>query len=263
MAFIQRVPPRCKHRLPHRKRLGNTQRASAPSIPPPAATSAVGTCAHRAQGSVPVCPSPLLPPTRVVSAQPQRRGSGATALHFQSSPVWCAWPVRTWTWHQDGVKQVVCRRCTIHGWLLPGRLGVVLLVAAALMCSVVCQPLLPAYRSLSTYTLISSERSALVDLYAATSGASWSHNTGWVDSSGGSDPCVNAWYGIVCWNGGQPTRVEYVKGVCRLCVLARMHVQQRRTTYRASVVAVVTAQVHPPVCQQAIWHDSRVIQSLG
>ncbi len=43
-----------------------------------------------------------------------------------------------------------------------------------------------------------AQRAALVDLYMATSGSTWSINTGWKDHTTASDPCDNGWYGVIC-----------------------------------------------------------------
>jgi hypothetical protein len=43
-----------------------------------------------------------------------------------------------------------------------------------------------------------AQRAALVDLYMATSGSTWSINTGWANHATGSDPCDNGWSGVEC-----------------------------------------------------------------
>ena len=43
---------------------------------------------------------------------------------------------------------------------------------------------------------ISSQRGALIDLYAATStNSTWLNSTGWGTPT---DPCLAGWYGVVC-----------------------------------------------------------------
>jgi hypothetical protein len=56
------------------------------------------------------------------------------------------------------------------------------------------------------------QRAALVDLYIATNGSTWSINTGWRDYAAGSDPCDDAWNGMDCsGSSGSPSRnVLYV-----------------------------------------------------
>jgi hypothetical protein len=45
-------------------------------------------------------------------------------------------------------------------------------------------------------------RSALVGLYNATGGASWSLSMGWRDfSAASSDPCTSSWFGVSCGAG--------------------------------------------------------------
>jgi hypothetical protein len=44
-----------------------------------------------------------------------------------------------------------------------------------------------------------AQRAALVELYIATSGSTWSSGkTGWQDYATGSDPCDNSWSGVTC-----------------------------------------------------------------
>ncbi len=43
-----------------------------------------------------------------------------------------------------------------------------------------------------------AERAALVDLYNATDGVNWQHNTSWLSG----DPCTPAWYGVDCAGEG-------------------------------------------------------------
>ena len=42
------------------------------------------------------------------------------------------------------------------------------------------------------------ERAALVELYIATNGSSWTTKTGWQNYSTGSDPCDDNWNGVLC-----------------------------------------------------------------
>jgi hypothetical protein len=42
------------------------------------------------------------------------------------------------------------------------------------------------------------QRAALVELYIATNGSTWSDKTGWQNYSTGSDPCDNRWSGVTC-----------------------------------------------------------------
>jgi hypothetical protein len=43
------------------------------------------------------------------------------------------------------------------------------------------------------------QRAALVELYIATNGSTWSRDkTGWQNHSTGSDPCDNSWSGVTC-----------------------------------------------------------------
>jgi hypothetical protein len=42
------------------------------------------------------------------------------------------------------------------------------------------------------------QRAALVELYIATNGSTWSTKTGWQNYSTGSDPCDNSWVGVAC-----------------------------------------------------------------
>jgi hypothetical protein len=42
------------------------------------------------------------------------------------------------------------------------------------------------------------QRAALVELYIATNGSTWSYKTGWQNHTTGSDPCDNSWSGVVC-----------------------------------------------------------------
>jgi hypothetical protein len=46
------------------------------------------------------------------------------------------------------------------------------------------------------------QRAALVDLYIATNGSGWSDRTGWQNYSSGSDPCDDAWSGVMCSGSG-------------------------------------------------------------
>ncbi len=44
-----------------------------------------------------------------------------------------------------------------------------------------------------------AQRAALVELYIATRGSTWSSGeTGWQDHTTGSDPCDNNWSGVTC-----------------------------------------------------------------
>jgi hypothetical protein len=45
-----------------------------------------------------------------------------------------------------------------------------------------------------------AQRAALVELYIATNGSTWSSggNSGWQNHSTGSDPCDNSWSGVSC-----------------------------------------------------------------
>ncbi len=58
------------------------------------------------------------------------------------------------------------------------------------------------------------QRAALVDLYIATNGSTWSINTGWRDYASGSDPCdnLNSWFGVTCdgFSGFPNRNVTYV-----------------------------------------------------
>ncbi len=57
------------------------------------------------------------------------------------------------------------------------------------------------------------QRAALVDLYIATNGGTWTTNTGWKDYVSGSDPCDTYWTGVYPCDGssGSPNRnVLYV-----------------------------------------------------
>ncbi len=42
------------------------------------------------------------------------------------------------------------------------------------------------------------QRAALVELYIATGGSTWSTKTGWQNHTTGSDPCDNGWAGVTC-----------------------------------------------------------------
>jgi hypothetical protein len=43
-----------------------------------------------------------------------------------------------------------------------------------------------------------AQRAALVELYIATNGNTWSDNNGWRNHTTGSDPCDNTWSGLTC-----------------------------------------------------------------
>jgi hypothetical protein len=43
-----------------------------------------------------------------------------------------------------------------------------------------------------------AQRAALVDLYIATAGSTWSDKIGWANHATGSDPCDNSWSGVAC-----------------------------------------------------------------
>ncbi len=45
-----------------------------------------------------------------------------------------------------------------------------------------------------------AQRAALVELYIATNGSTWSSggNTGWLNHGTGSDPCDDSWRGVTC-----------------------------------------------------------------
>jgi hypothetical protein len=43
-----------------------------------------------------------------------------------------------------------------------------------------------------------AQRAALVELYIATNGSTWSDKTGWQNHATGSDPCDNGWSGVTC-----------------------------------------------------------------
>jgi hypothetical protein len=46
---------------------------------------------------------------------------------------------------------------------------------------------------------IAAQQSALIDLYVATDGASWSSSdSGWKDYLTGSDPCNDVWDYVTC-----------------------------------------------------------------
>jgi hypothetical protein len=52
------------------------------------------------------------------------------------------------------------------------------------------------------FATVAAQRAALVDLYIATNGDSWtSGRTGWQDHATGSDPCDDAWIGVTCAAG--------------------------------------------------------------
>jgi hypothetical protein len=53
------------------------------------------------------------------------------------------------------------------------------------------------------------QRAALVDLYIATKGGTWTYKTGWKDYASGSDPCDNSWNGVVC-DGSDVTYVTLI-----------------------------------------------------
>jgi hypothetical protein len=56
------------------------------------------------------------------------------------------------------------------------------------------------------------QRAALVELYIATNGSSWSDRGGWLNHANGSDPCDNLWSGLVCTGGaGSTNRSVYVR----------------------------------------------------
>jgi hypothetical protein len=42
------------------------------------------------------------------------------------------------------------------------------------------------------------QRAALVELFIATNGSTWTSKTGWQDYATGSDPCDNSWSGVGC-----------------------------------------------------------------
>ena len=57
--------------------------------------------------------------------------------------------------------------------------------------------------------LLPVERSALVELYNATSGATWLRRSAWVaDSNPANDPCLQSWEGVAC-SGTTPQHVMY------------------------------------------------------
>ena len=59
--------------------------------------------------------------------------------------------------------------------------------------------------------LAASERSALVDLYLSTEGPMWRNNTGWSNyTNPNSDPCIDAWFGVVCSSAAVDSHVVYV-----------------------------------------------------
>ncbi len=48
---------------------------------------------------------------------------------------------------------------------------------------------------------------ALVELYIATKGSTWTNRTGWQNYSTGSDPCDDGWSGLTCSGvGGSANR---------------------------------------------------------
>jgi hypothetical protein len=69
------------------------------------------------------------------------------------------------------------------------RAGVSVVIALALLASLLC---------VSHALLISSEKTALMELYDAMSGARWNVRSGWDTPS--SDPCLNGWHGVQCFN---------------------------------------------------------------
>jgi hypothetical protein len=46
------------------------------------------------------------------------------------------------------------------------------------------------------------QRAALVELYIATNGSTWSDKAGWQNYSIGSDPCDDSWSGVTCSGSG-------------------------------------------------------------
>lgn len=54
-------------------------------------------------------------------------------------------------------------------------------------------------------TTQSAQKTALMDLYTATLGGSWTNSAGWSTSGSSTpDPCDNAWFGVTC-NGNSGT----------------------------------------------------------
>ena len=59
----------------------------------------------------------------------------------------------------------------------------------------------------SSATIDPAQRQTLVDLYLATSGASWAVQDGWVSYAVSSnDPCTDSWHGVSC-DFGNPQNV--------------------------------------------------------
>jgi hypothetical protein len=66
---------------------------------------------------------------------------------------------------------------------------------------------LPAYVQVIYAAVVPPEqRAALVDLYTATAGASWTTSANWMTG----DPCNGAWVGIACAVVGSNFSVMYV-----------------------------------------------------
>jgi hypothetical protein len=90
-----------------------------------------------------------------------------------------------------------------------------------------------------TQPLRASEKDILMELYWSTNGLLWKNNAGWRD---GSDPCMNAWFGVACAAGSDV--VGY--GRCCVfvgCIVLCMPLACRGVCMSEQVVVVVVKQL--------------------
>jgi hypothetical protein len=67
--------------------------------------------------------------------------------------------------------------------------------AAAAVAVLALAALLPAVRA----ALPAAHRAAMMDIFTATGGASWTRNVGWLGGlTNTEDPCVARWVGVTC-----------------------------------------------------------------
>ena len=98
---------------------------------------------------------------------------------------------------------------------------------------------LAAFTNCAAQTQIpAAECDALVALYNSANGAGWTNNTGWLQTN---TPC--SWYGIVCDNGSNVTKLESVFKQFERCDSAR--VGQPDKSRVAGIVKKSVERLHP------------------